>query len=122
MSQITGDQLRGHLDTMILATLEGGESHGLGIIQRLDAASCGLLKLKEGSLYPALYRLEAAGLVASAEQSVPVGQKGAPRRMYRLTRKGKGKLADGRQQWQEFVSVIGGILGVTPCLQPFPAN
>ena len=122
MSPITGDQLRGHLDTMILATLEDGEAHGLGILQRLDAAGCGLLKLKEGSLYPALYRLEAAGLVASTEQPVPAGQKGAPRRMYRLTRRGKGHLARGRRQWQEFVSVIGGILGVTPCLQPSPAN
>lgn len=122
MTQITGDQLRGHLDTLILATLEGGEAHGLGILQRLDAAGCGLLKLKEGSLYPALYRLEAAGLVTSKEQPVPAGQKGAPRRMYRLTRKGTGSLAQGRQQFQEFVSVIGGILGVTPCLKPSLAN
>lgn len=122
MSHITGDQLRGHLDTMILAVLESGEAHGLGVLQRLEAAGCGLLKLKEGSLYPALYRLEAAGLVASAEQPVPSGQKGAPRRVYRLTRKGKGHLSQGRQQWQEFVSVIGGILGVAPCLKLSPAN
>ena len=122
MSHITGDHLRGHLDTMILATLEDGEAHGLGVLQRLEAAGCGLLKLKEGSLYPALYRLEAAGLVASSEQPVPAGQKGAPRRIYRLTRKGKGTLAQGRQQWSEFVSVISGILGVTPCLKPSLEN
>ena len=120
MPTISGDQLRGHLDTMILATLENGEAHGLAILQRLDAAGCGLLKLKEGSLYPALYRLEAARLVESSETPVPAGQKGAPRRMYRLTRKGKGSLAEGRVQWREFVSVIGGILGVTPCLKPLP--
>src|SRR5262249_54228048 len=122
MNQISGDQLRGHLDTMILATLEESEAHGLAILQRLDAAGCGLLKLKEGSLYPALYRLEGAGLVTSFETSVPAGQKGAPRRVYRLTRKGRGALVQGRQQWREFVSVIGGILGVTPCLKPQPAN
>ncbi len=122
MPSITGDQLRGHLDTMILATLAGGDAHGLGILQRLEAAGCGLLTLKEGSLYPALYRLEAAGLVTSKEQAVPAGQKGAPRRMYRLTRTGKKSLNEGRQQFQEFVSVLSRILGVAPCLQPSPAN
>jgi len=122
MSHITGDQLRGHLDTMILASLEDSESHGLGIIQRLEDAGCGLLKLKEGSLYPALYRLEAAGLVTSTERAVPRGQKGAPRRMYRLTRKGKGTLAKGRHQWQDFARVISQILGVPPCPPPLPAN
>ena len=122
MSHIQGDQLRGHLDTMILATLEEGEAHGLGIMQRLEQAGCGLLKLKEGSLYPALYRLEAAGLVASSEQAVPAGQKGAPRRIYRLTRKGHGSLAKGRQQWQAFAGVISHILGVTPCPPLLPAN
>ncbi|MGV3605985.1 MAG: PadR family transcriptional regulator [Planctomycetaceae bacterium] len=122
MTTITGDQLRGHLDAMILASLEASESHGLGILQRLEEAGCGLLKLKEGSLYPALYRLEAAGLVESVAAAVPAGQKGAPRRVYRLTRKGKGSLAQERKQWREFVSVVGGILGVTPCLNPSPAS
>jgi PadR family transcriptional regulator, regulatory protein PadR len=122
MANITGDQLRGHLDAMILATLEAADAHGLGILQRLEAAGCGLLKLKEGSLYPALYRLEAAGLVKSSVEAVPAGQKGAPRRTYRLTRKGKASLNQGRQQWREFVSVVGGVLGVVPCLKPSPAN
>lgn len=126
MNTITGDQLRGHLDTLILAALEAGEAHGLGVLQRLKAAGCGVLRLKEGSLYPALYRLEGAGLVTSSERAVPAGQKGATRRMYRLTRKGKSSLVQGRLQFSEFVSVIGGILGVTPCLKPprdlVPAN
>jgi len=122
MGTINGDQLRGHLDNMILATLERGEIHGLGILQRLEEAGCGLLKLKEGSLYPALYRLEGAGLVSSKSAPVPTGQKGATRRVYSLTRKGKKALADGRTQWNEFVSVIGGILGATPCLKLSPAN
>ena len=63
MEAINGDKLRGHLETMILSTLEQGEAHGLEILRRLEAAGCGLLRLKEGSLYPALYRLEAAGKV-----------------------------------------------------------
>lgn len=122
MDFISGDQLRGHLDALILATLEAGEAHGLAILQRLEEIGCGLLKLKEGSLYPALYRLEAAGLVKSASTSVPSGQKGAPRRVYRLTAKGKRELEQGRRQWNEFVSVISRILGVTPCLSPLPAS
>ena len=63
MNTIHGDKLRGHLEAMILSTLEQGEAHGLEILHRLEAAGCGLLKLKEGSLYPALYRLESAGRV-----------------------------------------------------------
>ena len=65
MRAIDGDKLRGHLETLILATLERGEAHGLEILRRLELGGCGLLKLKEGSLYPALYRLEAAGEVAA---------------------------------------------------------
>lgn len=123
MNPIAGDQLRGHLDTMILATLDRGEAHGLAIIQHLEAAGCGLLKLKEGSLYPALYRLESAGLVASSEQPVPAGQRGARRRVYRLTRQGRGRLVEGRQQWQAFATVLSNVLGVTsPCPNPLPAN
>ena len=61
MGAINGDKLRGHLETMILASLERGEAHGLEILHRQEEAGCGLLRLKEGSLYPALYRREAAG-------------------------------------------------------------
>jgi DNA-binding PadR family transcriptional regulator len=118
MNTISSEHLRGHLDTLILASLEAGDAHGLGILKRLEESGCGLLKLKEGSLYPALYRLEAAGMVTSSEEPVPAGQKGAPRRIYRLTRKGRGSLTQGRQTWQQFSTVIGGILGVTPCLVP----
>ena len=56
MESIHGDKLRGHLETMVLSTLEQGEAHGLEILRRLEEAGCGLLRLKEGSLYPALYR------------------------------------------------------------------
>ena len=63
METIQGDQLRGHLETLVLSTLERGEAHGLEILRRLEEAGCGLLHLKEGSLYPALYRLEESGKV-----------------------------------------------------------
>jgi DNA-binding PadR family transcriptional regulator len=111
MDAINGDKLRGHLESMILSTLEQGEAHGLEILRRLEAAGCGLLRLKEGSLYPALYRLEAAGEVKAVWESEPHGRRGARRRIYRLTAKGQRKLDAGRVEWQQFVRILGGILG-----------
>ena len=111
MKNIHGDQLRGHLETMVLAVLEQGQSHGLEILRRLEAAGCGALRLKEGSLYPALYRLEEAGLVAAAWEEETKGRRGARRRFYRLTPKGKRQLAQGRAEWQHFVRVVGAIVG-----------
>src|SRR5271166_2461955 len=111
MEAINGDKLRGHLETMILSTLEHGEAHGLEILRRLDESGCGLLRLKEGSLYPALYRLEAAGKVKAAWEKEPHGRRGARRRIYRLTRGGKQRLDDARGEFRQFVTVVGGILG-----------
>lgn len=111
MKPITGDKLRGHLETMILSALERGEAHGLEILGRLDRAGRDLLRLKEGSLYPALYRLEAAGKVAAVWEDEPHGRRGARRRIYRLTPKGKRELAKGRAEWVDFVRIIGGIVG-----------
>jgi DNA-binding PadR family transcriptional regulator len=111
METIQGDRLRGHLEAMVLSTLERGEAHGLEILHRLEQAGCGLLQLKEGSLYPALYRLEAAGAVKAAWESAPHGRRGARRRIYRLTSKGQRQLDAGRVEWQRFVRVLGGILG-----------
>lgn len=96
---------------MVLSTLEQGEAHGLQILKRLEEAGCGLLKLKEGSLYPALYRLEAAGDVKAVWEAEPHGRRGARRRIYSLTARGRRKLDAGRVEWQHFVRVLGGILG-----------
>ena len=111
MEAINGDKLRGHLETMILSTLEQGEAHGLEILRRLDESGCGLLRLKEGSLYPALYRLEAAGEVNAIWEPAPHCRRGARRRIYQLTTKGQRKLDTGRVEWQQFVRILGGILG-----------
>jgi DNA-binding PadR family transcriptional regulator len=111
MEPIGGDSLRGHLETMALAALERGEAHGFEILRRLEEAGCGALRLKEGSLYPALYRLEAAGLVQSSWDDSAPDRRGPRRRVYRLTKAGIHRLAIGRREWRHFVNVIGGILG-----------
>jgi DNA-binding PadR family transcriptional regulator len=111
MEALQGDKLRGHLEAMVLSTLERGEAHGLEILRRLEEAGCGLLRLKEGSLYPALYRLEAGGAVKAVWEAEPHGRRGARRRIYRLTPKGQRQLDAGRVEWQQFVRVLGGILG-----------
>jgi DNA-binding PadR family transcriptional regulator len=111
MEAVNGDKLRGHLEALVLSALEQGEAHGLEILRRLEEMGCGLLRLKEGSLYPALYRLEAAGEVKAAWEAEPHGRRGARRRIYHLTAKGRRKLDEGRVAWQQFVRIIGGILG-----------
>ena len=111
METINGDKLRGHLETMVLSTLEQGEAHGLEILRRLEEAGCGLLRLKEGSLYPALYRLESAGEVKAVWEAAPHGRRGARRRIYQLTPKGQRQLDAGRVEWRQFIRVVGTILG-----------
>jgi PadR family transcriptional regulator PadR len=111
MQDISGDMLRGHLETLILSMLDQGQAHGLEIIRRLHESGCGALHLKEGSLYPALYRLENAGLVEATWEEETKGRRGARRRFYRLTAKGTKALDKGRKVWEHFVKVIGGILG-----------
>src|SRR5215472_16317374 len=101
MEAIQGDKLRGHLEAMVLSTLEQGQAHGLEILHRLEAAGCGLLRLKEGSLYPALYRLEAAGAVKADWEPEPHGRRGARRRIYRLSLQGQRQLDAGRLEWQQ---------------------
>jgi DNA-binding PadR family transcriptional regulator len=112
MSKITGDNLRGHLDTLVLSALPRGDAHGFEILKRLEAAGSGALELKEGSLYPALYRLEAAGLLSARWEAADSKRRGPRRRIYHLTAKGGKRLAAARGEFQAFVSVIGSILGV----------
>jgi DNA-binding PadR family transcriptional regulator len=107
---IGGDKLRGHLEDLVLAALEQGAAHGLEILRRLEAAGEGSLRLKEGSLYPTLYRLENAGLLKAQWDESTRGRRGPRRRVYRLTARGAVALARGRIQWLEFTRVIGGIM------------
>lgn len=111
MKAINGDMLRGHLEAMILSVLDRGDAHGLEILSRLEQAGSGLLRMKEGSLYPALYRLEGAGKIKAVWETKPHARRGARRRIYSLTPKGKREVAKGRAEWASFVQVVGAIMG-----------
>jgi DNA-binding PadR family transcriptional regulator len=113
MANINGDLLRGHLQSLVLSALRRGDAHGFEILKRLEEAGSGALQLKEGSLYPALYKLEAAGLVKGAWETGDTPRRGPRRRVYHLTRKGRGRLDEARGEFQQFISIIGGILGAT---------
>jgi PadR family transcriptional regulator, regulatory protein PadR len=111
MQRIERDTLRGHLEAMVLSALDRGEAHGFEVLRRLEELGCGALVLKEGTVYPVLYRLEAAGLVRGEWEEDSQGRRGPRRRIYRLTDKGTRDLARRREDWTQFVSIVGRILG-----------
>jgi transcriptional regulator len=100
------EALKGHLDGLILATLSAGPAHGYAIAQALRGRSGGTFDLAEGTLYPALHRLERSGLVASEWSS----EAGRRRRTYRLTRSGRRALGEHRREWRRFANAIDTVL------------
>lgn len=110
MDRIERDMLRGHLDAIVLSALERGEGHGYEVLQRLREISSNALQLKEGSLYPALYRLEEAKLIEAHWDSNTGKRQGPRRRIYAITPKGKKSLSERREQWTRFSSIIGNIM------------
>jgi PadR family transcriptional regulator, regulatory protein PadR len=103
------DAVRGHLDGLILAVLEGGPRHGYAIIEALQAGSGGRLDLPTGTVYPALRRLERAALLSGAWSTVG----GRERRTYTLTRAGRHALAGRRADWSELSAVMEAVLRPT---------
>jgi PadR family transcriptional regulator, regulatory protein PadR len=99
--------LKGHLDLLLLATLAAGPAHGYRIVDELRERSCGAFSLSEGTVYPALYRLERAGLLSSRWAAVG----GRRRRVYSLTRRGRRSLAEGRRDWASFAAAVEGVVG-----------
>jgi PadR family transcriptional regulator len=102
--------LKGHLDGLLLAVLEPGPLHGYAVIEAVRSASTGAFDLPTGTAYPALHRLERAGLIVSDETIVG----GRRRRMYRLTPAGLAALADQRTVWHQFATAVDAVLGRTP--------
>lgn len=103
------DQLRGQLELVALASLRSGPRHGYAIIRELRERSDGTLDVLEGTLYPALHRLEHAGLVKSSWSTAA----GRRRRVYELTRKGRRALAEQESEWRAFVRGLDAVLGST---------
>jgi PadR family transcriptional regulator, regulatory protein PadR len=103
-----GEMLKGHLDMIVLAALSSGPAHGYAIIQEIHRRSRGAFELPEGTIYPALHRLEQAGLLASHWTTADSGRR---RRVYSLTKRGTRALADHRSVWQRFSGAVGGLLG-----------
>ncbi len=99
--------LKGHLDALLLAVVEGGARHGYAIREALREHSGGAFDLPTGTVYPALYRLERAGLLAG--DWVQVGER-RRRRVYRLTAAGRRSLAEQRVSWREFATAVSAIL------------
>jgi DNA-binding PadR family transcriptional regulator len=100
------EALKGHLDGLILAVLADGPLHGYAIIEELKRRSRGEFSLPEGTVYPALHRLEHAGLLSSSWSD------GARRRrVYELTAAGRRELGVVRMQWRRFSGAIEAVIG-----------
>jgi len=108
MTQPKSEVLQGTLDLMVLKTLDTlGSMHGYGIAQRLEQVSSNILKLNQGTLYPALLRLEQRGWISS---KWGVTENNRKARYYSLTRTGRKQLAREAEDWLRIVAVMGRVL------------
>ncbi|THF68019.1 helix-turn-helix transcriptional regulator [Deinococcus sp. Arct2-2] len=103
------DLLRGNLEFILLSILEAGPLYGLAIIQEAKARTDGYFDFKEGSLYPALYRLERDGLLTTELREI--GGNGKPRKYYRLTETGQAQLWRRREEYSAFQRAMRHVTG-----------
>lgn len=104
------DLLQGTLDLLILKSLRLGPLHGWGISRRIRELSSDVLQVNQGSLYPALYRMEDRGLV-TAEWGI--SEEGRRAKFYRLTASGRKRIAAEEDQWRRFVLAVDQVLAGT---------
>jgi PadR family transcriptional regulator PadR len=109
------EMLKGHLDTIVLAALEAGPAHGYAVIEAIRTRSGETFDLPEGTVYPALHRLEAAGHLTSDWVMPPSGRK---RRVYALTPSGRDALARRRTAWDTFARAVQALVSGG---RPWPA-
>jgi DNA-binding PadR family transcriptional regulator len=109
------ETLKGHLDGLLLASLEGGPRHGYAIMEVLRTGSGGQFDLPTGTVYPALRRLERAGLIQGTWSQAG----GRQRRVYDLTPAGRRMLAEERGTWREFSAAVTALLQPSP--RPVPS-
>lgn len=107
--------MKGHLDLLLLTIIADGPKHGYAVIEELRHRSDHVFDLPEGTVYPALHRLEKAGLLAS-DWSDTTGRR---RRTYRMTEQGRVELGEQRQAWRHFIGAVGHVLQEQ---QPWPAS
>jgi PadR family transcriptional regulator, regulatory protein PadR len=105
------DLLPGTLDLLILKAVSLGPLHGYGVLLRIQQISAGALLVEQGALYPALYRLEEKGLLATAWGTSENNRRA---KFYRLTRKGEKSLLDETQSWNRLVSAVSTVLDARP--------
>lgn len=103
----TNDRLQGTLDLLILKTLSLGPQHGWGVAQRIQQTSKNLLQINQGSLYPALHRLEEQGWI-EAEWGTSENNRRA--KFYRLTATGARQLEEETESWEQFSRAVGWVL------------
>lgn len=98
--------LKGHLDAIILSAVSGGKAHGYAIIDEIRRRSGGTFDLPEGTIYPALHRLEQAGMLESSWSE----EGGRRRRVYSLTGSGAASLVERTENWRRFASAVDNFL------------
>jgi PadR family transcriptional regulator PadR len=103
---VNAETLKGHLDLLLLAAIQSRPTHGYAIAETLRARSDGAFNLPEGTLYPALHRLERAGLLSSRWSEV----NGRRRRVYQLTRTGHRALARQHDEWRDFARAVQAVV------------
>jgi len=108
MSGMTGEALKGHLDLLLLSILANGPAHGYAIIESLRARSEGVFDLPEGTVYPALHRLERQGLLKSGWSE----DSGRRKRIYRLTPRGQQTLNARQDEWLKFSRAVNATVGL----------
>src|SRR5688500_1530692 len=107
----TTELLQGTLDLLILKAISLGPQHGYGILLRIQQISRDKLQIQQGSLYPALYRLEHQGLIASEWGDSDNNRRA---KYYRLTAAGRRRLSEEVAYWQRLSAAIGLVLGAEP--------
>ena len=110
MTEPRSDLLQGTLDLLILKTLTLGPLHGWGIAKRIQQLSTDVLQIGQGSLYPALYRLEDRGLIASSWGISPEGRRA---KFYTLTPTGRRRFAEETKSWVAFSGALNQVLSAT---------
>jgi transcriptional regulator len=106
-ARTNSDQLHGTLDMLVLKVLAGGELHGYAIALCIERLSNDVLAVEEGSLYPALYRMEARGWLKSEWALTDTGRRA---RFYKLTRTGRGQLAAETESWHRLTAAVAQVL------------